>query len=209
MSFSLCYFDFYKNSFISTSKKCDSKFLQCIMKIRQTILDIETKIDFSSLKLRIRIMPLKNELDALLKEIAALEEEIDKRKPKRKPARFPTGDHPLGPLKKSELLTTEKQVYFNNNHYFKLTMISIEKTEVALEIWIKGILPLLLKKQNLEIEEWERICEIGDKDKELQTESESEWTNFFNDTIKSGKVDEEVLVLLNEGKKKVERMLKS
>jgi hypothetical protein len=83
------------------------------------------------MKANFRIM-----LDALLEEITALEKEIDKRKPKKKFARFPTSDHPLAPLKKTELLSTEKQVYFRINHYFKLTMLSIEKTEVALEIWI-------------------------------------------------------------------------
>jgi hypothetical protein len=161
------------------------------------------------MKANFRIMPLKNELDALLEEITALEKEIDKRKPKKKFARFPTSDHPLAPLKKTELLSTEKQVYFRINHYFKLTMLSIEKTEVALEIWIKAILPLLLKKLNLEVEEWERICEIGDQNKDLQTESDLEWKNFFDHTIKLGNVDKEILVLINEGKKKIERMLKA
>jgi hypothetical protein len=71
------------------------------------------------------------------------------------------------------------------------------------------ILPLLLKNQNLEVEEWERICEIGDKDKDLQAESDLEWKNFFDHTIKSGNVDKEILVLINEGKKKIERMLKA
>jgi hypothetical protein len=88
-------------------------------------------------------------------------------------------------------------------------MISIENTEVALEIWIKGILPLLLKRLNLEVEEWERISDLGDADKELQIESDSEWTNFFQHTIKSGNIDEEILIMINEGKKKIERMIRA
>ncbi|MHA2091589.1 MAG: hypothetical protein ACW98K_12075 [Candidatus Kariarchaeaceae archaeon] len=154
-------------------------------------------------------MPIENELDALLEEIALLEKKIDKRKPKKKLARLPTDDHPLSPLKKPVLLPTEKKVYFQINQYFKLTMISIENTEVALEIWIKGVLPLLLKRLNLEVEEWERISDLGDADKELQIESDSEWTNFFQHTIKSGNIDEEILILINEGKKKIERMIRA
>jgi len=104
-------------------------------------------------------MPIdKKKIDALLEDIAHLDKKLSKKKLRRKRVNLPNSTNALSPLKKPELLETEKLVYFDICHYFKLTMLSIQHTETALEIWIKGILPLLLQRYMVEIEEWERMC---------------------------------------------------
>ncbi len=155
-------------------------------------------------------MPLdKAKLDALLEEIALLDKKIDSRKPVRNKPRLTTTPHSLSPLKTPELLETEKMLYFQFCHYFKLTMLSIEHTEVALEIWIKGVLPHLLKLFNLENEEWERLCEIGDKDTQTQKELDEDWVTFFREVVENGKIEEEILSFIHEGKKKKEYLTRT
>jgi len=85
-------------------------------------------------------------------------------------------------------------------------MLSIEHTEVALEIWIKGILPLLLQRHMVEIEEWERMCDIGDNNPEIQQQQEESWKKFYHDIVKKGNLDSEILDLINKGKKKVDQL---
>ena len=154
-------------------------------------------------------MPLDKELDALVEEIAQLDKKIDTRKPIRRKPRLTTTPHSLSPLKQPELLETEKMLYFQFCHYFKLTMISIEHTEVALEIWIKGVLPHLLKVYNLENEEWERMCEIGDSDSQTQKELDEDWLTFFREVVEKGRIEEEILGYIHEGKKKKEYLIRS
>jgi hypothetical protein len=85
-------------------------------------------------------------------------------------------------------------------------MISIARAETALEIWIKGILPLLLQRYMVEIEEWERMCKIGDNNPEIQQQQEESWKNFYQEIVKQGNLDSEVLDLINKGKKKVDKL---
>ncbi len=156
------------------------------------------------------MMPLdKAKLDALLEEIARLDKKVDSRKRTRRKSRLTTTPHSLSSLKQPELLATEKMMYFQFCHYFKLTMLSIEHTEVALEIWIKGVLPLLLKLNNLENEEWERMCEIGDSDSQTQKELDEDWLIFFREVVEKGKIEEEVLAFIHEGQKKKEYLTRS
>ena len=103
-------------------------------------------------------MPIdKKKIDALMEDIEQLDKKLSTKKLKRKRVNLPSSSGALSPLKKPHLLETEKLVYFDICHYFKLTMISISRAETALEIWIKGILPLLLQRYMVEIEEWEII----------------------------------------------------
>ncbi|MHA2074282.1 MAG: hypothetical protein ACW97X_06665, partial [Candidatus Hodarchaeales archaeon] len=78
----------------------------------------------------------------------------------------------------------------------------------ALEIWIKAIFPLLLQRHGLDLEEWERICDIGDNNPLLEKELDESWLDFFQDIIKKGQIDREILILINEGKKRVIKMQK-
>ena len=152
-------------------------------------------------------MPLdKEKLDALLEEIKRLEEKpIDKRRIMRHYS-TPMTEISLSPSKKDFLLDTEKKVYFQLSHYYKLVMLSIDDTATAFEIWIKGILPLLLRRNGIEREEWERISDLGDNDSELEQEQTEDWKTFFQQTIQQGLIDREILALINEGKLRVEKM---
>ena len=155
-------------------------------------------------------MPLdKRKLDALLEEIAILDKEVKTYQKRRKYTRTSQEKHSLDPLKRPELAETEKQVYNRVNHYFKLIMISFQNAEVGLQIWIKGALPLLLEQYSLELEEWERICDIGDNDPEIQKEVEESWTDFYQNVVRAGKIEERILSMINEGKKKDEWRSKS
>ncbi|MFX1283828.1 MAG: hypothetical protein ACFFB5_09235 [Promethearchaeota archaeon] len=152
-------------------------------------------------------MPLdKKKLDALLEEIKRLEE---KPVPKQRISKLRTivsNDTSISPVKKDFLLTTEKKAYFKINHYYKLVMLSIEDTATGFEIWIKGVLPLLLRQHSLEREEWERICDLGDSDKQLEKEMTQDWRTFYQETIQKGLIDTEILTLINEGKLRVKKM---
>ncbi len=150
-------------------------------------------------------MPIdKRKLDALLEEITQLDKEIETHTKKRPIPRISQGKHSLSPLKRPQLAETEKQIYFLLNHYFKLVMVSFQNAEVSLQIWIKGVLPLLLKQYNLEVEEWERICDIGDNSSDIQNEVDTSWKDFFQNIVQAGKIEDEVLSMINEGKKKDE-----
>lgn len=152
-------------------------------------------------------MPLdKEKLDALLEEIKRLEERSIKKRQVMRRHTIPTTNKSISPIKKDFLLATEKKVYFLISHYYKLVMLSIEDTATAFEIWIKGILPLLLRRYGLDREEWERINDLGDSDSQLEKELTEDWRIFFQDTIQRGLIDNEILTLINEGKLRVEKM---
>jgi hypothetical protein len=152
-------------------------------------------------------MPIdKKKIDALMEDIDQLDKKMSEKKLKRKRVNLPSSSEALSPLKKPHLLETEKLVYFDICHYFKLTMISISRAETALEIWIKGILPLLLQRYMVEIEEWERMCDIGDNNPEIQQQQEESWKKFYDEIVKQGNLDSEILDLINKGKKKVDRL---
>ena len=152
-------------------------------------------------------MPIdKKKIDELLEDIAHLDKKLSKKKLRRKRVNLPNSTNALSPLKKPDLLETEKLVYFDICHYFKLTMLSINHTETALEIWIKGILPFLLQRYMVEIEEWERMCDIGDNNSDIQQQQDESWQKFFHDIIQQGKLDSEVLDLINKGKKRSDQL---
>jgi hypothetical protein len=152
-------------------------------------------------------MPIdKKKIDALLEDIAFIDKKLSKKERRRKRTNLPNRSNALSPLKKPDLLETEKMIYFDICHYFKITMLSIHHTETALEIWIKGILPLLLQRYMVEIEEWERMCDIGDKDPEIQQQQDGDWKKFYEEIVKQGELDSEVLDLINKGKKRADQL---
>ncbi|MHA2328803.1 MAG: hypothetical protein ACXACR_09825, partial [Candidatus Hodarchaeales archaeon] len=59
---------------------------------------------------------------------------------------------------------------------------------------------------SIELEEWERICDIGDSDLGVQQELVNDWKEFFENKITKGQVNPEILVLIDEGKRRVEKM---
>jgi hypothetical protein len=148
----------------------------------------------------------KEKLDALLEEIKRLEEKPIKKRRLIKRHIIPSTDKSISPLKKDFLLVTEKKTYFMISHYYRLVMLSIDDTATALEIWIKGMLPLLLRRYSLDREEWERINDLGDSDSQLEKELIEDWKLFFQETIQQGLIDNEILALINEGKRRIEKM---
>lgn len=156
---------------------------------------------------KLNLMPLdKKKLDALLEEIKLLEEKpIEKHKIPHHP--IVSTDIPSVSLaKKDYLLLTEKKAYFTINHYYKLVMLSIDDASTGFEIWIKGVLPLLLQRHSLDREEWERICDLGDRDSQIEKELTEDWRLFYRDTIQKGLIDSEILTLINEGRLRVKKM---
>ncbi len=152
-------------------------------------------------------MPLdKKKLDALLEDIKKLDDNEVKIKHSRPTQLVRKVNKDEFSLKKDHLLPTEKKMYFSISHFFKLNLLSINDTAIALEIWIKAILPLLLQRHGLDLDEWERICDIGDHDPKLEEEQDKSWLNFFHNTVKKGLIDREILVMINEGKNRVKKM---
>ena len=152
-------------------------------------------------------MPLdKRKIDDLLVEIKRIEDRKLKEKKKTHHQTIQKTDQMDTTVKKRYLLATEKQMYFLLSHHYKLTMLSVDEPATALEIWIKGILPLLLQRHGIEFDEWERICNIGDADPLLEEEHKKSWSHFFKNTIKKGQIDHEILILINEGKKRVKKL---
>jgi hypothetical protein len=153
-------------------------------------------------------VPLDEELDALLKEIQKIKGKPLKTTVRTSVPTFQTNDLSKSSVKKEYLLATEKKAYFQISHHLKLVMLSIEDTATALEIWLKGVLPLLLAQHSLDPEEWERIVDLGDNDPQLGKEIEEDWLKFYQNTIKKGLVNPKVLALINEGRKRVKKMRK-
>ena len=152
-------------------------------------------------------MPLdKKKIDALLVEIKLIEDRELKKKQKILHQTIQKTAHLDTTIKKRYLLPTEKQMYFLISHHYKLTMLSIDEPATAIEIWIKGILPTLLQHHAIEFDEWERICNIGDADQSLEEEQNESWSNFFKNKIRKGRIDRELLILINEGKNRVKKL---
>lgn len=154
-------------------------------------------------------MPLDEELDALLEEIKRLDKNIASKKDKFPPitARIPSTEL-LSSIKGVDILETEKKAYFELNHYFKLTLMSINDPGTALEIWIKAVLPYLLQRHAISLHEWERICNIGDRSDDIEKEMDADWLVFYKETICTGKINQNILGFINEGKKRVEKIQK-
>ena len=58
----------------------------------------------------------------------------------------------------------------------------------------------------MDFDEWERICNLGDNDPLLEDEQNKSWVLFFKNTIREGKIDEEILSLIDEGKNRVKKL---
>jgi hypothetical protein len=154
-------------------------------------------------------MPLNEELEALLDEIKRLDnKQINNKKKSISPVISIT-EKPKQFDKKAFLLETEKKAYFEMSHYFKIVLMSIDDPGTGLEVWLKGVLPILLTRHSLDLEEWSRICNIGDNDTNLAKELEEDWKVFFLSTIKKGQIDTKILSLINEGRKQVDKIRKT
>ncbi|MHA1991389.1 MAG: hypothetical protein ACW981_09450 [Candidatus Hodarchaeales archaeon] len=111
-----------------------------------------------------------------------------------------------GNTKKKELLLTEKKAYFDITNHFQLVTSTIDDPSIAYEIWIKGILPLILPTHGIEFEEWDRICNIGDSDINLETDLKKSWKEFLQNKVQKGMINEEIWELILEGKKRMKIM---
>ena len=105
------------------------------------------------------------------------------------------------------LSETEAKVYITISHYFRLLTLTVPNLTVAYEIWLKAILQILLGEVGLSFESWDRICAIGDHRRRLQDRLDKDWTNFL-ETIKEGKINEEVWYLIQKGKDRSEELIK-
>ncbi|MFW9778538.1 MAG: hypothetical protein ACFFE8_06755 [Candidatus Heimdallarchaeota archaeon] len=156
-------------------------------------------------------MPIdKKKVDSLLKEIEKLEENELSRtfghyKTTHVTPPLSTLHNSLEPLKKKHLQSTEKQTYLELSHYFRLVMVSIDDPGIGLEIWLRGILPKLLKRNAINLEEWERITNIGDSDEIIQKELLVDWKSFYQEKIRRGKLEEDILRIINEGRARAQR----
>lgn len=109
-------------------------------------------------------------------------------------------------IEKETLTETETKVYITISHYFRLVTITIPNISVAYELWLKGILQILLVEVGLTVENWDRICTIGDHDSVIQDLVDAEWTNFL-ETIQQGHLNEEVWDLIQKGKRRSHELL--
>ncbi|MHA1984240.1 MAG: hypothetical protein ACW967_07785 [Candidatus Hodarchaeales archaeon] len=109
--------------------------------------------------------------------------------------------------KKKKLLPTEKKAYFDITNHFQLVTSSIDDPSIAYEIWIKGILPLILPIHGIEFEEWDRICNIGDSDANLEIDLKKNWKAFLQNKVQKGLINEEIWELILEGKKRLEALI--
>lgn len=154
-------------------------------------------------------MPLNNikKLEALLEELNQLEDDPNVNKKISIPlSNVVHVEQPISKEKKDYLLTTEIKAYFEISHYYRLVSLSIDDLAVALELWIKGILPLLLQQHGIDLEEWERICLIGDADPQLEKELRADWKIFLTNFTKQGQINQEVLSLIEKGKERVKKL---
>ncbi|MFW9853480.1 MAG: hypothetical protein ACFFFG_00370 [Candidatus Thorarchaeota archaeon] len=160
-------------------------------------------------------MPLdKKAVDSLLEEIKWLDENEFLKTIERYKRTYGTNlrstcQIPVSPLKRKHLLPTEKQIYFQLSHYFRLVMVSIVDPGIGLEIWLRGILPKLLTRYAIDLEEWERITNIGDTDDDIQEELVADWQNFYKTTIRKGKIEDEFLAIIGEGRIRAQKKLDS
>ena len=108
---------------------------------------------------------------------------------------------------KEKLTETEAKVYILISHYFRLLTLTVPNLSVAYEIWLKGILKVLMSDVGLTLENWDRICTIGDHDSDLQDRMDTDLPSFL-DQIKLGKMNEEVWELIQKGKKRSNELMK-
>lgn len=100
-----------------------------------------------------------------------------------------------------ELTETELKVYIKLSNYFRLTTITIPDLAIAYEMWLKGILPLLLEEVGLSSENWDEICSLGDHDSKNIERVDKEWLDFL-EQIKKGQLNHDVWKLIQLGKKR-------
>lgn len=110
-------------------------------------------------------------------------------------------------LRHETLTETESKVYILLSHYFRLLTITVPNLSVAYEIWLKGILEVLLDEVGLSFDNWDRICTIGDHDNSLQERVDSEWTVFLEE-IQKGNINTKVWALIQKGKKRSNELIK-
>ena len=110
-------------------------------------------------------------------------------------------------FEKETLTETETKVYITISHYFRLVTITIPNISVAYELWLKGILQILLAEVGLTLDNWDRICTIGDHDSAIQDLVDSEWTTFLEE-IQQGHLNEEIWELIQKGKRRSSELLK-
>ena len=102
----------------------------------------------------------------------------------------------------------EIKAYFDISHYYQLVILSIDDISIALEVWIKGILPILLLRHGIDLEEWDRICSLADSIKTIEQELSQDWERFLEKIVRHGLVDNEIEIIIDEAKihwKKSER----
>ena len=108
---------------------------------------------------------------------------------------------------KEILSETESKVYVSLNHYFRLLTITVPNLSIAYEIWLKGILQVLLQEVGLTLEDWDRICTIGDHNQTLLDRIDAEWTSFL-EQIKKGTINNKAWEFIQIGKKRSNELLK-
>ena len=108
---------------------------------------------------------------------------------------------------KETLSETESKVYVLLNHYFRLLTLTVSNLSIAYEIWLKGILQVLLQEVGLTLENWDRICTFGDHNQTLLDRIDTEWTGFLEE-IKKGNINNEAWELIQKGKKRSNELMK-
>lgn len=106
-------------------------------------------------------------------------------------------------IERKELRETELRVYIKISHYFRLTTITIPNINIAYEIWLKGILDVLLQEIGLTAENWDEICTIGDHNRKHLTRVDREWPKYLED-IRRGNINPKVWELIQIGKKRAQ-----
>jgi hypothetical protein len=112
-----------------------------------------------------------------------------------------------GITKRKELLPTEQKAYFDISNHFQLVTSTIDDPSIAYEIWIKGILPLILPTHGIEFEEWDRICNIGDTDINLEIKLRESWKEFLQNKVQKDPINKKIWELILEGKKRVKALI--
>lgn len=157
-------------------------------------------------------MPLdKEKLDDILDIIKFLETLPEKREDFALPKQNILLEKTTQPeIKPSTLGSSERKIYFYLSHFFRLTLLSIPDTAVALETWVNILLPYFMTNLSVVDEDsWAIICEKGDNDKNLQKELDEDWIKFYNHYVKKNKIKPKILKLLGEGRKKALRKMDS
>ncbi len=148
-----------------------------------------------------------SELEVFIQELNELLQSNKQKFVKLKPSTLPDYSE-IDEQYKNEILTeTESKVYIKLSHYFRLLTITVPNLSVAYEIWLKGILEILLDEVGLSFENWDRICTIGDLDSILQDRVDYEWTGFLEE-LQNGHINAKVWALIQKGKKRSDELIK-